>query len=56
MGTYVGTYLWRDVLRGGDSTGTTCDCLRLTLMSSMILAVLLTIGGIEQNPGPVEEE
>jgi hypothetical protein len=28
------------------------DCLGLTVISSMILTVLLMIGGIEQNPVP----
>jgi hypothetical protein len=46
---------WRGVLRRGEANGTTGDCLGLTVLSSMVLAVLLIIGGIEQNPGPVVE-
>jgi len=34
---------------------TSGDCLGLTVLSSMVLAVLLVIGGVEQNPGPVVE-
>ena len=30
----------------------TGDCLGLTVLSSMVIAVLLVIGGVEQNPGP----
>ena len=44
------------MLRGVDANGTTGESLGLTVQISMILAVLLMIGGIEQNPGPVEEE
>ena len=39
----------------GDANGTAGDCLGLTVLSSMVLAVLLLIGGVEQNPGPVVE-
>ena len=39
----------------GDANGTTGDCLGLTVLSSMVLAVLLIIGGVEQNPGPAVE-
>ena len=38
-----------------DNNGTTGDCLGLTVLSSMILAVLLMICGIEQNPVPAVE-
>ena len=37
------------------TNGTSGDCLGLTVLSSMVLAVLLVIGGVEQNPGPVVE-
>ena len=43
----------RGVTRLGDANQTTCFCLGLTVLSSTLLAVLLIIGGIEQNPGPV---
>ena len=43
------------MIRFADANRTTVDCLELTVLSSMILALLLTIGGIEQNPGPVLE-
>ena len=41
--------------RRGDANGMAGDCLGLTVLSSMVLAVLLVIGGVEQNPGPVVE-
>jgi len=43
------------VSRRGDANGMAGDCLGLTVLSSMVLAVLLVIGGVEQNPGPVVE-
>jgi len=43
------------VSRRGDANGTSGDCLVLTVLSSMVLAVLLIIGGVEQNPCPVVE-
>jgi len=45
----------RGMSRHGDTNGMTGDCLGLTVLSSMVLAVLLVIGGVEQNPGPVVE-
>ena len=39
--------------RRDDAKGTSRDCLFLTALSSMVLVVLLVIGGVEQNPGPV---
>jgi hypothetical protein len=47
----------RGVSRRGDANGTrtTGDCLGMTVLSFMVLAVLLIIGGVEQNPGPVLE-
>jgi len=53
VGTCAGRFSWRGVHRRGDANGTTGDCLGLTVLSSMVFAVLLMIGGIEQNPGPV---
>jgi hypothetical protein len=41
------------VSRRGEANGTTGDCLGLTVLSWVVLSVLLMIGGIEQNPGPV---
>ena len=38
-----------------DDIGAKSKCLGLTLLSSLIIAVLLIIGGIEQNPGPSGE-
>ena len=61
VGTWSGRLAWRGVAakRGaakcGDDIGAKRKCLELTLLSSMILAVLLIIGGIEQNPGPSGE-
>jgi hypothetical protein len=43
------------VSRRGDANGTNGDCLGLMVLSSVILAVLLIIGVVEQNPGPVVE-
>jgi len=53
VGSWAGRFSWRGVPRRGD--GTTGDCLELAVLSSMVLVVLLMIGGIEQNPGPVVE-
>ena len=50
MGTWAGRFSWR-----GDAKGTSGDCLVLTLLISMVLAVLLVISGVEQNPGRVVE-
>jgi hypothetical protein len=55
VGTWTGRFLWRGVSKHGDANGTTGDCLGLTVLSSMFLAVLQIIGGVEQNPGPVVE-
>ena len=40
--------------RCGDAKHTSGGCLGLTVLS-LVLAVFLMIGGIEQNPGPVVE-
>jgi hypothetical protein len=53
VGTWTGRNSWRSLPRRGDAIGTSGDCLVLTVLSSMVLAVLLIIGGVEQNPGPV---
>jgi len=55
VGTWAGRFSWRSVSRCGDADGTAGDCLGLTVLSSMVLAVLLVIGGVEQNPGPTVE-
>ena len=55
MGTWFGRFSWRGVSRSGDAKRTTGDCLELTVLCSMILAVLLIVGGTEQNTGPVVE-
>jgi hypothetical protein len=53
--TWAGRYSWRGEPRRGEANRTTGDSLVLTVLSSMVLAVLLIVGGNEQNPGPVEE-
>jgi len=60
VGTWAGRLSWRGVAKRGvckhgDDIGTTGKCLGVTMLSSLILAVLLIIGGIEQNPGPAAE-
>jgi hypothetical protein len=52
VGTWAGRYSWRGFSRRGDANGTSGNCLGLTVLSSMVLVVLLIIGGVEQNPGP----
>ena len=52
--TWAGRFSWRDVLRRGDTNGIIDDCLGVTVIISMILAIFLKIDGIHQNPGPVE--
>ena len=53
--TWTGRFSWRGMSRCGDANGASSDCLGLTVLSSMVLAVLLIIGGVEQNPGPSVE-
>ena len=53
VGTCAGRFLRRDVLVRGYANGTTNDCLGLTVLISMILPVLLMIGGVEWNPRPI---
>jgi len=53
VGAWAGRFSWRGVSRRGDDNGNSGDCLCLTVRSSMVLAVLLVIGGFEQNPRPV---
>ena len=55
VGTWTGRLWGRDVSRRGDANGTTGGCLGLTILSSIILAVLLMIGGTGQSTGPVVE-
>ena len=55
MGTWAGIFSWRGVPRSGDAKQTTGECLRLTVLSSNILAVLLIIGRAEQIPDSVVE-
>jgi hypothetical protein len=47
VGTCAGRICCWDVIRFGDANGTTDDCLELSVLSSMILALLLMIFGIE---------
>jgi hypothetical protein len=39
----------------GEANRRTGDCLGLTVLSSVVLAVILMIGGTEKNPGPLVE-
>ena len=55
VGTWAGRYTCRGVPKRGDANRDTGHCLGLTMLSSMVLAVLLVIGGVERNPGPVVE-
>ena len=48
-------FSWRGVPLRGDANRRTDGCVGLTVQCSMVLAVLLIIGGTEQNPGPVVE-
>jgi hypothetical protein len=50
----TGRLSWRGGPRRSDANRATDDCsgLGLTVRSSIVLAVLLVIGGAEQNPGP----
>jgi hypothetical protein len=56
VGTCAGRFSWRGGPRRGDANLATGVCLLLMGLSSMVLSVLLVIGGVEQNPGPVREE
>jgi len=53
--TWAGRFSWRGVPRRDDANGTNGECLGLKVLSSIVLDVLLMIGGTEQNPGPVVE-
>jgi hypothetical protein len=55
VGTWAGRFSWHGGSRRGEANGTTGDCLGLMVLSFMVLTVLLIIGGVEQNPGPVFE-
>jgi hypothetical protein len=55
VSTWAGRFSWCGVSKRGDAIRTAGECLGFTVLSSMILAVFLIIGGIEQNPGPVAE-
>jgi hypothetical protein len=54
VGTWAGRFSWRGMPRR-DANGRTGDCLELSVPSSIVLAILLMICGIDQNPGPVVE-
>ena len=47
VGNWAGRFSWRGVSRRDDANGTAGDCLGLTVLSSMVLAVLLVIVGVE---------
>jgi hypothetical protein len=53
VATWAGRFSWRGRPRRSEANRNVGDCLVLTLPSSLVLAVLLVIGGVEQNPGPV---
>lgn len=55
VGSWAGRCLWRGLPRHGDANQTTGHCLGLTMLNSLVIAVLLVIGGVERNPGPVAE-
>ena len=55
VGSWAGGVSWRGVPRRGDADGKTDEHLALTVLSSAVLAMLLIIGGVDQNPGPVGE-
>jgi hypothetical protein len=60
VGTWAGRDSWRGVAKRGvskrgDENGTTGKSLGFKMLIFSILAVLLIIGGIEQNPGPAAE-
>jgi len=49
-GTWAGRFSWRGVPKRVDANRTSGDCLGLTVLISIVLALLLMIGGTEQNP------
>ena len=55
VGSWARKVSWRGVPRRGDADGKTGEYLGLTVLSSVVLAMLLITGGVEQNPGPVVE-
>ena len=55
VGSWAWRFSWRGLSRRGDANRTIADCLVLTVLSFVVLAVLLIIGGVEHNPGPVLE-
>ena len=55
VGTCAGRFSCCGLPRRGDANRTTGGCLELTVLCSMVLAVLLMIGGTEHSPGPVVE-
>jgi hypothetical protein len=55
VGTWAGGFSWRGGSKPADDIGTTGKCLDFNILSLLILAVFLVIGGIKQNPGPAAE-
>jgi len=55
VGSWAGRFSWRGVPSRGDANGKTGDYLGLTVLSSVVLAMLLIIGGVDKNSGPVVE-
>jgi hypothetical protein len=54
-GHLSGRFSWHGVPRHGEANRNVGDCLVLMMLSSVVLALLLVIGGFEQNSGPVTE-
>jgi hypothetical protein len=54
VGSCAGRLSWRGGPRRSDAIRTTGDFsgLGLTVLNWIVLAVLLVVGGVEQNPGP----
>jgi len=55
VGIWAGRFSWRGISRCGEVKETAGDCLGLTVLRLVVLALLLMMGGIEKNPGLVVE-
>ena len=55
MGTWAGRFSWRGVPMRGEANRTSGDCLGLTVLRLVFLALLLMIGGIGKNLCPFVE-
>jgi hypothetical protein len=56
VSTRPGRFSWSGVPRRGEANRIVGACLLLTMLSSVVLAVLLVTAGVEQNPDPVAED